>query len=255
MALPSVAGFAALYVLISAYLDEIESFLSTPDPQGASLILGIASLTFFLMLFLHVVLRASLAALALGLPAPGWKFFPTARPIWRLYAANLRLMLIALPVAAIVVKYGALPGRPTPLFSDPDYFSIPVLIDALAFLVFVYVAARTMFLMPSVTLCERGQIVRRAWGLATDNVWRLIAISIALAIPGILLQIVLETVFQAFGMLPTITVGATLSDIVLTIRQNLPQLILSWFLGYLLNMALSAIAGAYGYRQITSEAV
>lgn len=252
-ALPAVSGFVLLYVLISVYLDEIERFLSAPDAQGASLILGIASLAFFSMLFIHVVLRASIAALVLGQPSPGWTFFPAGHPIWRLYAANLRLMLLGAPVAAIVLKYGALPGRPTPLFADPDYLSYPVLIDALALAIFVYLAARILFLMPPVVLSERGQIVRRAWRLGSGNVWRMIIISVALAVPGVLLQIVVETIFQAFGMLPTITVGATLSEIVRVLQHNLPQLILSWFLGYLLNMILMVVGGAYAYRHITAQ--
>jgi hypothetical protein len=252
MMVPALAGYAALYVLTSAYLGEIESFLSNPDPQGASLILGIASLAFFLVLFLDVVLRASLTAFVLELPSPGWMLFPTGHAIWRLYAANLRVMLIGLPVAAIVAKFGALPGRPTPLFAEPDYLSLPVLIDLLALLAFLYLSARVVFLMPSVALRERGSIVRRSWTLSRGNILRLIVISVLLSLVGLLVQVIVETVFQRFGALATITVGATLGEIVHAIQRNLPQLILSWYLGYLTNLLLLSIAGAKSYLTIAA---
>ena len=95
IALPAVVGWIAFYLSLFLYMKELVRYLNNPSDRIASLVLGLATAGLLVTLFLHTVMVASVTALALGREDGGWKYFRAARREWRLYAANLRLLLVA----------------------------------------------------------------------------------------------------------------------------------------------------------------
>ena len=94
IALPAMAGWIIFYVTFFLYLMELERYLGDPNDRIASLVLGLATAGLLATLFMHSIIVSSIVSLALGLKEAGWKYFRIGRPAWRLYAADLRFVLI-----------------------------------------------------------------------------------------------------------------------------------------------------------------
>ena len=100
--IPLIGSGLVLYLSISAYLQELGNLLATGNQHVAGLVLAAATGGFLLFLLLHSILRASLAALALGRETyTPWLHLQFARREWLLYAANLRGLVLGIPLVVV----------------------------------------------------------------------------------------------------------------------------------------------------------
>jgi hypothetical protein len=248
IALPALVGWIAFYASIFLYLTELERYLNGPSDRIASLILGLATGGLLVTVFLHSVIVAAVAALALGLEDSGWKFFHIARREWRLYAANLRMLL----VAAIWVGATQTLQFAAAKLSWPVQFGLAISLLTAGGLGLL--AVRVWFLAAPVSVAKtKGQILRRSWRLSAGNAWRLAAIVAVLALTGFAVEATAEFVLHAGGLIPPLPDSASLADYAALYRKILPDVLIAVAIAYLIGSVLLTAARVYVYRRLTEQ--
>lgn len=248
VALPALVGWFAFYMSLFLYLTELERYLGDPSDRIASLALGLATAGLLVTLFLHSVIVASLMALALGLEGGGWKYLPVARREWRLYAANLRLLLVAgIWVGAMqALRFTAAK------FSWPAYFDL--VFEVLMAGGLGLLTVRVWFLVAPVSVAKtQGRVLRRAWQLSAGNFWRLAAIVFVLLLMGLAVEAAGEFVMRASGVIPPFPSSASLADYAAIYRKILPGILVVVGIAYLVSNVLLTAARASVYRQLTDQ--
>jgi len=247
--IPVAGSWIVLYLSLSAYLDELENLLRTGNDHVAGLVLGAATLGFLVFLLFHSILRTSLAALALGRETyTPWLSLQFARREWRLYSANLRGLVLNLPLVVAVEMAGNVLGAAFPQFA--------LLWGALSVVAILLglVAIEAMFflLAPAVTILEKGQILRRSRRISNAAFGKLSVVVVIMLIPGILLENAGELVTRLAGYAQLNTTVSTLPEAVAAFRTILPELLALLVVPYVVTVALLTGAGMRAYRVLVS---
>ena len=248
IALPSLFGWLAFYVSLVLYLTELIRYLGNPSDRIAGLVLGLATAGLLVTLFLHSVIVASVTALALGLEDGGWKYFHVARREWRLYAANLRLLLVTVIWSAVVqaVQFAAV------RFSWPGF--VDQILDLLMLGGMVLLTVRVWFLLAPVSVANNhGEILRRAWRLSSENLWHLAAIVFVLLLAGLVVEVAGEMVLRISGALPPFPITGSLANYAVVYRAILPYVLVVIGIAYIVGNVLLTAARVYVYRQLTEK--
>jgi hypothetical protein len=248
IALPALVGWIVLYTSLFLYLTELERYVSDPSDRIASLVLGLATAGLLLTVFLHSVIMATVAALALGLEDGRWKFFHITRREWRLYAANLRLLLVTViwVVAMQILQFGVAK------LSWPAHFGVALnllMAGGLGLL-----AVRIWFLVAPVSVAKiKGQILRRSWRLSARVYWRLAAIAAVLLLMGLAMEAAGEIIMRASGMIAPFPKASSLAEFAANYRKILPFVTITIGIAYLIGSVLLVAARVYVYRQLTEQ--
>jgi len=248
IALPAVLGWIALYLSLFLYMKELERYLNNPNDRIASLVLGLATAGLLVTLFLHTVIVASVTALALGSETRGWKFFSAARREWRLYAADLRMLLIVgiwigvMRLLQFAAGWASLPA------------SFRLVLDVIMACGLGFLAVRVWSLVAPVSVeSTHGEILRRAWRYSAGNFWRLAAIVAALLLAGLAVEAVCEIAMRAAGLIPPFPSSASLADYAVIYRGALPGVMAVVGIAYLVSNILMTAARVSVYRQLTEQ--
>ncbi len=248
IALPALVGWIAFYVSLFLYLTEFQWYVVNPSDRVASLVLGLATAGLLVTLFLHSLIVAAVAALALGLEDDGWKYFHAARREWRLYAANLRLLLVAgiwvgamqaLQFAAVKLSWPALFG---------------LVLDVLTAGGLGLLAVRVWSLVAPVSVAKtQGNILRRAWQLSAGNSWRLAVIVVVLLLTGLAVETAGEFAMRASGVYPPLPSSDSLAGYAAIYCKVLPGVLGVVGIAYLIGNVLLTAARVHVYRQLTER--
>jgi hypothetical protein len=248
IALPALAGWVVLYVSLFLYLKELAGYMSDPSDRIAGLVLGLAAAGLLVTLFLHSVIVAAVTALALGLEDGNWKYFHAAKREWRLYAANLRLLLVVgIWIGAVLAVEFAAAKLSWPVH-------LRVALDVVMAGGLGVLAIRAWFLAAPVSVARtQGRILRRAWQLSASDAWRLAAIVAVLLLTGFAIEMAGEFVMRAGGMIPPFPSPGSLADYVAVFRKVLPGFLIAVGVAYVVGNTLLTGARAYVYRRLTED--
>lgn len=248
IALPAILGWIAFYLSLFLYMKELERYVNNPNDRIASLVLGLATAGLLITLFLHTVIVASVTALALGSETRGWRYFHAARREWRLYAADLRLLL----VAGIWIVAMWLLQLTAGLVSLPAGFGL--ILDVIMAGGLGFLAVRVWSLVAPVSVGSTdGEILRRAWKYSAGNFWRLAVIVAALLLAGLIVEAVCEIAMRAAGLIPPFPSSASLADYAAMYRGALPGVMIVIGIAYLASNILMTAARVSVYRQLTEQ--
>jgi hypothetical protein len=197
--LPITVAGLVLYCSLGFYLSELLSFLDSPDPRVASLALGTLAAGFFLCLFFYAMAAVGISDLVLRRPRGEIGLqFRAERQEWRVYAAYLRLLLVVsvIPVAVYLVSTCAtfVP------FIRADVVSWLATAAGAGALCWLF--ARVGFLVTSVVAGSEGAVLRRAYELSAQHLWRNCALIAILMLPGFAIQIAGEYALRAATGMP-----------------------------------------------------
>ncbi len=248
VALPALIGWIISYASFSLYLTEIERYLGSPSERIASVVLGLVAAGTLGTLFLHSVIVAAVTALVLGLEDGGWKFFHIARREWRLYAANLRLLLVAgIWVGALLAVQIA-----AAKLSWPPPFGL--VLDLLMAGGLGLLGVRFWFLAAPLSVAEtQGQILRRAMRLSAGNSWRIVAIMTVVLLVAFAVEQAGEVALRAGGLVaPFPSTGSFAGHVAMFYRILLGILVVVG-VAYLVGIVLLTAARVYVYRQLTEQ--
>jgi hypothetical protein len=194
---------------------------------------------------------------------PGQKFFYFSldKPVWRLigtYALFILVMIglglvggIALGILAVIASManatvaGVISG-------------VGGVVLALAL---ALVAIRLVFLLPAVVVAENHIGLRRGWHLTNGNFWRIVGVMLAIVIPLALVQFCIQwLIFGSNFMMTTMQPGMTPDEMAAQLQQLQTQLasgliymIPVWIIVSILNLGLTAGAGAFAYRALAGS--
>jgi hypothetical protein len=265
---PLSAAAIVSYLTLNEFFALLTRFSTEPDGHIPTLALGIAACGIFAWLFLYSMAAAALTDRLRAGRGSMWSYFRLRHSYLRMFAANMRFLflLVAAMLAAMLFLRGvlallgsasqtvmgdaaALLGRvgQTPLI-------LPVVF---LFLVTGWLFARVGFLIPAVTIAERGQIVRRAWALTRKNTWGMIVLWIVLIVlPGAVVQELAEFAVRAAGLvrMPDIYSGDPLgASSFEAIRTVLPGFVIALTISNGLCLVLTVCGAIAIYDSLTAR--
>lgn len=245
--LPALVGGIALYTSVYLYLMQLERYLVRPTDQTASVVLGVATGGLLLTLFMHSVVVATVTSLALGRSHRGWKYFRVARRSWRIYAANLRFLLVYAAFLAAVslllngIKWivgGILPNGSMQVITAAGLF---------------YFVVRIGFLIGPVACAkDHGPIIRESWRLSSRSSWKILLILAIFLVIGITAEWVGELALISIDHHALGQDISSLQVVVANYRAMLPGVLAVIGVAYLVCVVLVTSAAAVAYGQITA---
>lgn len=248
VALPALVGWAVFFASADLYISELRSYLGLPSDRSGSVILGLVAAGLLILLMLHAMLTSAVATLVMGTPLEGQPYFRAKKREWRLYAANLRVLLAVICLVAVAVAMQLLLG-------SFDAALISALANTLLFGGLFVLIVRCVFFAPAIVSIESsGPIVRRAMALSRGNFWRVSVIVLVLNLPGVLIENIGERLLRGVGVFPHATNYASLADILTVYSRILPGILALVSLAYLVNVTLMTIAAAAAYRDLNTKA-
>lgn len=143
----------------------------------------------FVSLVFSVMSYQAVTELALGLRQPGANFyFSLAPPIWRLLGAFLLFILLLALFVIILVVAVALVGMAAVALMGKPAAAVAVVLMLPFVIGFLYlVIFRIGFLIIPVTVAEGRIDLARGWTLTHGNFWRMLAVSLAIWLPLLVL--------------------------------------------------------------------
>ena len=247
--LPALGGWITSYVALYFYLTELEKYLGSPSDRIASLVLGLATAGMLVTLLMHSIIVSSIASLALGLEESGWEVFRIGRREVRLYAANLRFILICAGFIVVMrmTEFGMARFAPS---AGAVWIVDIVMGGGLCWL-----AVRLGFLIPPIAVAKReGEILRRGWRLSLGHFWSMAAIAVVLALPGFAVELAGEFVMQLCGISLQFDRYSSLASLVAAYRGILPNVLVAVGIGYVVAIILLTAARVSVYRQLVDQA-
>jgi hypothetical protein len=195
---------------------------------------------------------------------PGRKYFYFSldKPVWRLIGAYLLLILILIGLGiagAIVLGILAFIAGMADAGLAVAVSSIGGIILVLAM---VLVAVRLVFLLPAVVVAENHVSLKRGYHLTYGNFWRIVVVVLAIGIPIALVQSAVQMVvfgpdFMATSIMPSDTpeeMAAKLQVLQTQLKSGLFIMVPIWIVVSIVNLGLTAGAGAFAYKALTGSA-
>lgn len=246
IALPVLGIWVVLYLSLSFYLMELASFLRTHSEQEASLILGGFVGGLLLLLFLNAIAVVAVCECVLSGGGEHSPRFRVALPEWRLFAASLRFVPVAMGLLVIYVIGAHI------LSTSGEGRVLDVLWGTLTVGAATYLGVRLCFLMGPVTVCEKGAILRRGWALSANHQLRILAVFAALTVPLILTEMAGEVVMRQMGVTSQLMTVQSLSGLVGVFGKVLPEFVVLGGLTYAVGVVFLSVGAVWVYRGVRS---
>jgi hypothetical protein len=200
------------------------------------------------------VLALGLTEAALGRPRHSKFFFRAGLLEWRLYAAYLRVLLLAAIAVGGPVAVGWAVGHLLAAAGRIDLVPWAFSVAYAAMLAgLLAIAIRIRFLLAPVVVMERGPVIRRSLALSSGISFRLLLITAICLAPGIVVQLLAETATRHAGLMPPVQSGASFETLVGVLRGILPEFVTISMAAYFVSLILLVGAAAAVYRARTEE--
>jgi len=250
LAVPWLLGCVALYILLWGYCTQLTDFLGFPSEGLAGRVMGIAAVAILIMLLLHAIVVARLGDLLSAQAAPSPAFLGVSVTAWRIYAADLRLVLaFGLYGVATVLAVNLL----TRLAAPP---MLPFFLSAASWLLLLWLLMRCWFFLVPVSLRARSEGVltlcwRRSEGLAVP----MFLVLLVLAGFTLILLAGGELLLRAGGILSPVPATLSFAGAIGLYERNLWPSVLLVSLAYLVATSLMTAARVKLYRDAAGAPV
>jgi hypothetical protein len=216
VAVPVLLGCATLYVLIWGYCTQLASYLDFPSDGLAGRVMGIAAVSVLIMLFLHAIVVARVAELVMGCKNGEQAFLGIPTDAWRIYVANLRLLL-ALGVFGVVGL-----GSSSLMFRLGVAPDIEAAFSVAAWLLLLWLLARCWFFLMPISLQAHGESgIVTSWRLSRGHLWAVSIVMLALMALMVLLLGGGEFLLRSAGVLSPMPRTLTFVNAIGLYQRNL----------------------------------
>ena len=248
------------YLALPPYFAGLQAMMATQDPTKLSSAGGYMLLFMIVMFMSFNMIYVAVARQALGLrTGPAFFYFSLDRAFWRLLGAYLLMFLIVMGVMiAGGIVFGVLAGILVATVGQgvaagaAGVTGAVVLVGLTFFLMF-----RLLFFMAPVTVAEGHRVLRRSWTLSGGNFWRIFAVLLAIMVPLIIVEIVLEVVIFGFVSLGPLRPNASPQETIAFYQQigaqlygMLPFLAPVAIVLYAVVIGLLISASSFAYRAL-----
>jgi hypothetical protein len=244
-----LAPFAAVaivqYLSLRTYLSELMTFIASGDARPASLALGAFAAGLFITVFTVAVAVSAVVDLVLERPITGRRIpFRMRRQEWRLYAAYLRLLLLAAGYSAVVYLAS--------VFVLPLAGFEPSLIGVIAGFVLIAgyygLFARVGFLIPPIVALSTGTVLRKALRSGGRDLPRNAALIVLLCIPGLLIEIFGEYLLRLGSEPVQLDIDLPVSFYARALENGLMKFVLLSSFGGMITLILLTVAAMVCYQ-------
>jgi hypothetical protein len=192
--LPAVVSSAVSY-MISTYAAMHRAEFEAGDPRATAAYMLISLLGLVVTIFMASVVAVAITRQVLGEGSSGVVlYFAAGRSEWRMLAANVRYLLAVFAMIAFAATVTALAfllsGIPLGAPEQIQPSAATILAGLISWFVFLYALVtilRVGFLLPPSIVAEEKGGLRRSYELTKGNVWRALAVLLALGLPLLLL--------------------------------------------------------------------
>ncbi len=192
--LPAVLSSAVSY-MISTYAAMHRAEFEAGDPRATAAYMLVSLLGLVVTLFMASVVAVAITRQVLGEGSSGVVlYFAAGRTEWRMLAANVRYLLAVFAMIAFAATITALAfllsGIPLGAPEQIQPSAATILAGLISWFVFLYALVtilRVGFLLPPSIVAEEKGGLRRSYELTKGNVWRALAVLLALGLPLLLL--------------------------------------------------------------------
>jgi len=241
IAVPAILGGVALYLLLAIYLSGLSDYLTRPSSGAASRVLGIGAVSVLVMLFFHTRLVSAVAELLLG--KRGESFLGIRRPEWRLYVANLQLLLIICFYCGVFWPANEFAGML--MLSPPVRLGINV---GLAAILAWIVLRAWFFLLPLCATTGERDLMIRAWQASAGHFWKIAFLVVLLLIPVIALHVGLQILLTQIQVVPVFAPSMSIATALAMQRALLLPSVLLLGGTYVFAAVLATIASIRMYQ-------
>jgi hypothetical protein len=263
-----ICWIPSLLVVAVEYLGNRYTLYYAADAEGAGFALADFAVVFFVMaitLYSSSVMAVGVTRAAMKLPISASTFyFPIGGTEWRMLGANVRyilavvVLLLLAGIASAVVLLLAGVDFTQPAEAQPA--SLGTLIGSLiSFLIVGYAvvsAARMAFFLPAVVVTE-DKGLERAYSAAAGNVWRILVVLVAIAVPFLIVGTVVQTAF-GFSTFGEDVLSGDMEDMMANMEEAVLSQPLLWAVyGFIYNIALMGVlpsAAAFAFLKVTEGA-
>jgi hypothetical protein len=257
--IPFLIMMGGSFAVMGPYLAALSEMAETNDPTA---ILGAFPYLFLIIVIIFVMMAVILIGLtqfALGLKSgPVFFYFSLGYPVWRLLGAMICAYLL-LVLGTLVVGIGVGIVIAAIAAAGVDAEIVVMLVPLIVLVVMVAMAVRLVFFLAPVTVAEGKNVVRRAWAISRGNFWRIFGVILAIVIPVLLVNLLLQ--FALFGDAAMNMGGVageqTPEEAFRQLEQRIDQIRSSLILVVPIFLALAAFmygvmaaAAAYAYRAL-----
>ena len=194
--LPAVLSSAVSY-MITTYAAMHRAEFEAGDPRAAAAYMLVSLLGLVVTIFMASVVAVAITRQVLGQGSSGVVlYFAAGRSEWRMLAANFRYLLAVLAMIAFAATITALAfllsGIPLGAPEQIQPSAATILAGLISWFVFLYALVtilRVGFLLPPCIVAEEKGGLRRSYELTKGNVWRALAVLLALGLPLLLLML------------------------------------------------------------------
>jgi len=243
LAAPGLLGCIALYILLWGYCTQLTDFIGFPSDGLAGRVMGIAAAAILIMLLLHAIVVARLGELLAGRPDGSPSFLGISATAWRIYAADLRLVLafgvyeVATLLAVNLLTRLAAPSLLTVLFS------------AASWVLLLWLLMRAWFFLPPVSLRARDEgVLALSWRRSEGQLLPIFLILLVLGGGVLFLLAGGELLLRAGGILSPVPETLSFAAAVGLYERNLWPFVLLVSLVYLFGTSLMTAARIKLYR-------
>jgi hypothetical protein len=240
-------GGVFFYFLLLVYLHQLEAYLEHPGGGNASRILGIAGFGSLVMLFLHSQLTSAVA----GLLMKGGRrsFLGIYSHEWRLFVANLQMLLIVCAYGCVVWTAHAL----------ANWLDLPPLggwglkLLLLAILFWMLVRA-WFFLLPLCASTGEGETLLRSWQASRRHFWKIAGLLLLLGLVVAFANLLLQLLLGPFNVVPPLPGAMSIAAAIDMYQALLLPFVLLTSGTYLLAVILTTVGRIRLYQEVTGSA-
>ncbi len=221
MVLLTIAKYFTLYRLFNSFIEALAG--GNPAQMAPALMMSlaylVAALLLYAMMFVAVVQLALGQQAAAAQPAVHFAFGPLE---WRMFRAFFALAGLAILIGLTVLFAVSALAAQVPAFKTNQSAAGGLLFLAI-FCFGITAVVRLLLPLPAIAIHETGPALRRAWRLTAGNFLPLLGILLAIMLPILLVQGIVEA---SLGAKEAAAAGATqqvqMMSAVLNARQTLP---------------------------------
>jgi len=245
LAVPALLGCIALYVLLWGYCTQLADFIGLPSEGLASRVMGIAAAAILIMLLLNAIVVARLGELLAARAGASSAFLGISATAWRIYAADLRLVLafgifgVAMLFAVnLLIRFGAPP-------------IMVALVSFASWLLLLWLLARCWFFLVPVSLDARGEsVLTVSWRRSEGLLFPILLILLVLAGVTLFLLAGSELLLRAAGILSPVPAMLSFAGAIGLYERNLWPFVLLVSVAYLVGTSLMTAARVKLYQDV-----
>jgi len=251
---PLILMAIVAYFALPTYFSSVAEIVTTGDTGPFLAAAGLMFLFVATVFAGFIMIYVAIARQALGLRSgPAYFYFSLDAAFWRLLLSYLLTILIFF---GGMILAGIVSGILAVFLGGVATVAFLIVVFGM-----IYVLLRLVFLQPPLAVAEGRKVLSRSWSLSKGNFWRIFGILLAIFVPLIMVQFIMQiTLFSSLAIRPIAPdadpdeIAAYLSQFMTQLAGLLPVLLV---VGTLFNAALISLltsASAFAYRSLVPAA-